>query len=149
MTAADRRDFRVAILGAGFGGLGMALRLKQTGVEDFVVFERDPEVGGTWWSNTYPGCKCDVPSHLYSFSFALNPDWGRTYATQPEIEAYILRVTDEYGLRPHIETDCAVTSATWDDANDRWNVRTQKTAGTGAPRRGTTRPTSPSPLRAR
>src|SRR6185503_11334240 len=76
--------------------------------------------------NTYPGCQCDVPSHLYSFSFALNPDWGRTYATQPEIEAYIQRVTDEYGLRPHVETDCAVTNATWDDASDRWTVTTEK-----------------------
>jgi cation diffusion facilitator CzcD-associated flavoprotein CzcO len=102
----------------------MAIRLKQSGVEDFVVWERDGDVGGTWWANTYPGCQCDVPSHLYSFSFALNPDWGRTYAMQAEIEAYILRVTEKYGLRPHIRTDCAVTRAAWDDAAHRWRVST-------------------------
>ena len=72
-------------------------------MDDFVVWERDAEVGGTWWANTYPGCQCDVPSHLYSFSFALNPDWSRTYAPQPEIEAYIKRVTDEFGLRESVE----------------------------------------------
>jgi cation diffusion facilitator CzcD-associated flavoprotein CzcO len=120
------RHVRVGIIGAGFAGLGMAISLKQRGVEDFVVWERDGDVGGTWWANTYPGCQCDIPSHLYSFSFALNPDWGRTYATQPEIEAYIQRVTEEYGLRPHVETDCAVTNATWDDASDRWTVTTEK-----------------------
>src|SRR6185436_16601244 len=81
------RHVRVGIVGAGFGGLGMAIRLKQSGIDDFVVWERDADVGGTWWANTYPGCQCDVPSHLYSFSFALNPSWGRTYATQPEIES--------------------------------------------------------------
>ena len=68
----------VAIIGAGFSGLGTAIRLKQEGVEDFVVLARDEEVGGTWWANTYPGCGCDIPSHLYSYSFELNPDWSRT-----------------------------------------------------------------------
>ena len=79
---------------------GMAIRLKQSGIDDFVVWERDGDVGGTWWANTYPGCQCDIPSHLYSFSFALNPDWGRTYATQPEIEAYIQRVTERVRRPP-------------------------------------------------
>src|SRR6478735_11977919 len=116
----------IAIIGAGFAGMGMGIRLLQSGVEDFVIMERDSDVGGTWWANTYPGCQCDVPSHLYSFSFALNPDWGRTYATQPEIEAYILRVTEQYGLRPHVETDCAVTSATWDEANVSDTAPTEK-----------------------
>src|SRR6187402_3916163 len=73
------RHTRIGILGAGFGGLGLAIRLRQAGIEDFTVWERDADVGGTWWANTYPGCQCDIPSHLYSFSFALNPDWTRTY----------------------------------------------------------------------
>src|SRR4051794_6472188 len=122
---AEPRHVKVGIVGAGFAGLGMAIRLKQRGVDDFVVWERDAEVGGTWWANTYPGCQCDVPSHLYSFSFALNPDWGRTYAPQPEIERYIQDVTDRYGLRPHIRTSCAVTDARWDEATDRWHVTTE------------------------
>ncbi|MHB1468904.1 MAG: FAD-dependent oxidoreductase, partial [Solirubrobacteraceae bacterium] len=75
----DGRHHRIAIVGAGFAGLGTAIRLRQAGVEDFVVLERASEVGGTWEANTYPGCQCDVPSHLYSFSFALNPDWSRTF----------------------------------------------------------------------
>jgi len=123
---APPRHVRVGIIGAGFAGLGMAIRLKQSGVEDFVIWERDGDVGGTWWANTYPGCQCDIPSHLYSFSFALNPDWGRTYAAQPEIEAYLRRVTDEYGLRRHLRTTCAVTAAAWDDAGDRWRVSTEQ-----------------------
>ena len=80
----------------------MAIRLKQTGVEDFVVFERDEEVGGTWWANTYPGCQCDIPSHLYSYSFALNPEWTRTYPLQPEIRDYLRECADRYGVRPHL-----------------------------------------------
>jgi cation diffusion facilitator CzcD-associated flavoprotein CzcO len=121
----EPRHVRVGIVGAGFAGLGMAIRLKESGVEDFVIWERDADVGGTWWANTYPGCQCDIPSHLYSFSFALNPNWRRTYAPQPEIEAYIREVTDRFGLRPHIETSCAVTDARWDEATDRWHVTTE------------------------
>jgi len=123
MTA-DRRDFHVAILGAGFGGLGMAIRLKQTGVEDFVVFERDEEVGGTWWANTYPGCQCDVPSHLYSYSFALNPEWTRTYPLQPEIRDYLRDCADRYGVRPHLRLGCTVERAEWDDEAELWRLET-------------------------
>jgi len=111
MTATEQRDFRIAILGAGFGGLGMAIRLRQKGIEDFVVFERDAEVGGTWWANTYPGCQCDIPSHLYSYSFALNPEWSRTYPLQPEIRDYLRECTDRYGVRPHLRLGCAVERA--------------------------------------
>jgi cation diffusion facilitator CzcD-associated flavoprotein CzcO len=120
----------VGIIGAGFAGLGMAIALRRAGMTDFVVWERDPEIGGTWWANTYPGCQCDIPSHLYSFSFALNPEWRRTYAPQAEIEDYLRRVTDEFGLRPYIETSCAVTSAAWDEASDRWRVSTERGAFT-------------------
>ena len=124
MSTADRRDFRVAILGAGFGGLGMAIRLKQAGMHDFVVLERDDEVGGTWWANTYPGCQCDVPSHLYSYSFALNPNWTRTYPLQPEIRDYLRDLTDRYGVRPHLRLNCTVERADWDDDDGVWRLDT-------------------------
>jgi cation diffusion facilitator CzcD-associated flavoprotein CzcO len=124
MTAADRREFRVAILGAGFGGLGMAIRLKHTGAGDFVVFERDEDVGGTWWANTYPGCQCDIPSHLYSYSFALNPNWTRTYPLQPEIRDYLRECADRYGIRPHLRTSCEVRSAEWDEEDRVWRLAT-------------------------
>ena len=82
---------RVAIVGSGFAGLGAAVRLKQEGIEDFVVIERAGDVGGTWRDNAYPGCACDVPSHLYSFSFAPNPGWRRSFSPQPEIHDYLRR----------------------------------------------------------
>jgi cation diffusion facilitator CzcD-associated flavoprotein CzcO len=117
-------DVDVAIIGAGFSGLGTAIRLKQEGVEDFVVLERDEEVGGTWWANTYPGCGCDIPSHLYSYSFELNPDWSRTYSRQPEIRDYLSRCADKYGVRPHIRFRTNVSSASWDDDARRWEIET-------------------------
>src|ERR687894_313164 len=92
-------DIGTAIIGSGFSGLGMAIRLKQEGIEDFTVLERGDDVGGTWHFNTYPGCACDVPSHLYSFSFAPNPGWSRTYSRQPEILRYLRRCADDFGVR--------------------------------------------------
>jgi cation diffusion facilitator CzcD-associated flavoprotein CzcO len=89
----------VAIVGSGFSGIGLAIRLKQDGVEDFAVLERGDGVGGTWHFNTYPGCACDVPSHLYSFSFAPDPGWSRTYSRQPEIRDDLERVVDDCGVR--------------------------------------------------
>jgi cation diffusion facilitator CzcD-associated flavoprotein CzcO len=114
----------IAIVGSGFSGLGMAIRLKQEGNDDFVVLERDSEVGGTWWANTYPGCACDVPSHLYSFSFAPNPDWPETYSTQPEIGAYLRRCADEFGIRPHVRLNTNVTEAAWNEDEQRWEIET-------------------------
>jgi cation diffusion facilitator CzcD-associated flavoprotein CzcO len=114
----------VAIIGSGFSGLGMAIRLKQAGLDDFVILERAGEVGGTWQANTYPGCACDVPSHLYSFSFAPNPDWTQTYSTQPEIWAYLQRVADDFGVRPHVRLNTAVESAAWVD--DHWELETSQ-----------------------
>ena len=114
----------VAIVGSGFSGLGMAIRLKQAGHSDFVVLERADEVGGTWQANTYPGCACDVPSHLYSFSFAPNPDWTRTYSTQSEIWAYLRGCADRFGVRPHVRLGCAVESATWLEEERRWALET-------------------------
>ncbi len=95
-------DVDVAIIGAGFGGLGAAIKLLQTGRNSFVVFERANEVGGTWRENTYPGCACDVASHLYSFSFAPNPRWSRKFSPQPEILAYLKNCVEQYGLKPYI-----------------------------------------------
>ncbi len=114
----------VAIVGAGFSGLGMAIRLKQQGSEDFLVLERGAEVGGTWHYNTYPGCGCDVPSHLYSYSFAPNPDWTQTYSRQPEIGAYLRDCADRFGVRPHIRLGCELTGATWDGESERWQLQT-------------------------
>jgi len=117
-------DTDIAIIGSGFSGLGMAIRLEQEGIEDFVVLERGDEVGGTWWFNTYPGCACDVPSHLYSFSFAPNPNWSQTYSAQPEIRDYLRRVADEFGVRGHVRLDREVTGARWDEDGERWEIDT-------------------------
>jgi cation diffusion facilitator CzcD-associated flavoprotein CzcO len=118
------RQTDVAIVGAGFSGLGMAIRLKQAGREDFVVLERGDDVGGTWQFNTYPGCACDIPSHLYSFSFALNPDWSETYSSQLEIRAYLQRCADRFGVRPHVRLNCELRDASWDDERGVWNLET-------------------------
>jgi cation diffusion facilitator CzcD-associated flavoprotein CzcO len=120
------RRFRIGILGAGFGGLGMAIRLRQAGIRDFVVWERDEEVGGTWWANSYPGCQCDIPSHLYSFSFAPNPNWTRTYPLQPELRSYLRECSDRYGVRHHVRLSCEVTAAAWDDDAGVWQVETSQ-----------------------
>ena len=117
-------DTDILIVGAGFSGLGTAIRLRQEGYTDFVVLERGDDVGGTWHFNTYPNCGCDVPSHLYSFSFAPNADWSRTYSKQPEIRDYLQRTADQFGVRPHVRTNTTVQSAEWDEEAGRWNVET-------------------------
>jgi cation diffusion facilitator CzcD-associated flavoprotein CzcO len=116
----------VAIVGAGFSGLGMAIRLRQAGIDDFVVLERAGEVGGTWHYNSYPGCQCDIPSHLYSFSFALNPDWSRTYSTQPEIWRYLRRTADEHGVVPHLRLGHELLQASWDEQERVWRLDTSQ-----------------------
>ncbi len=117
---------RVAIIGSGFGGIGTAIRLKQEGVENFIIFERAGDVGGTWRDNTYPGCACDVESHLYSFSFAPNPDWTRSFSSQPEIWAYLKRCAREFGVLPHIRFHHEVREAIWDEAAQRWRIETSQ-----------------------
>src|ERR1700750_1524689 len=117
-------DLSVAIVGSGFSGIGLAIRLKQEGVEDFAVLERGDGVGGTWHFNTYPGCACDVPSHLYSFSFAPNPGWSQTYSTQEEIRASLRDCAARFGVRPHIRFDCELESARWDEKEGRWHIQT-------------------------
>ena len=112
------------VIGAGFAGLCAAIKLEEAGEHDFVVVERGADVGGTWRDNTYPGAACDVPSQLYSFSFALNPDWSRSFSPQPEIETYLRRVARESGTLDRFLFDTSVESARWDDAAQRWRVRT-------------------------
>jgi cation diffusion facilitator CzcD-associated flavoprotein CzcO len=121
---AEHEHVRVAVIGSGFGGLGAAVRLRREGITDFVVLERAASVGGTWRDNSYPGCACDVPSHLYSFSFAPNPDWPRTFSGQEHIRAYLEHVTDTFGLRPHIRLNSEVRMMRWDGAQLRWNIET-------------------------
>ncbi|MFF4368569.1 flavin-containing monooxygenase [Streptomyces sp. NPDC001594] len=119
-----REHVRVAVIGSGFGGLGAAVRLRREGITDFVVLERADSVGGTWRDNSYPGCACDVPSHLYSFSFAPNPDWPRTFSGQPAIRAYLEHVADTFGLRPHIRFGHEVLMMRWDTEELRWEIDT-------------------------
>ncbi|MER0242822.1 NAD(P)-binding domain-containing protein [Streptomyces sp. HSW2009] len=121
---AEQGHVRVAVIGSGFGGLGAAVRLRRAGVTDFVVLERADAVGGTWRDNSYPGCACDVPSHLYSFSFAPNPEWPRNFSGQPHIRAYLERVADTFGLRPHLRFNSEVHSARWDGDALHWELET-------------------------
>ncbi|MEU7718476.1 flavin-containing monooxygenase [Streptomyces tibetensis] len=120
----EREHVRVAVVGSGFGGLGAAVRLRREGVTDFVVLERASSVGGTWRDNSYPGCRCDVPSHLYSFSFAPHPDWPRTFSGQEHIRAYLEHVTDVFRLRPHIRFDSEVKRMTWNAERLCWDIET-------------------------
>lgn len=112
----------IVIIGAGFAGLGMAIRLQQAGIRQFTIYEADDGVGGTWRANHYPGAACDVPSHLYSFSFEPNPNWSRAYAPQAEILRYLEHCTDKYGLRPHLRCNTAVTALRFDEASGEWAV---------------------------
>ncbi|MET3859598.1 cation diffusion facilitator CzcD-associated flavoprotein CzcO [Dietzia sp. 2505] len=117
----------VLVVGAGFSGLGAAIRLTEDGVDDLIVVERGADVGGTWRDNSYPGAACDVPSHLYSYSFALNPGWSRAFSPQGEIYDYIRRVTHDTGVREKIRFGVEVTAARFDETRGRWAVST--TAG--------------------
>jgi cation diffusion facilitator CzcD-associated flavoprotein CzcO len=117
---------RVAIIGTGFGGLGMGIQLRRSGLTDFVILERAGSVGGTWRDNTYPGCACDVPSHLYSFSFAPNPAWSRSFSPQAEIWKYLDDVTERYAVRGHIRFGTEVRQARWDTDAGRWRLRTSR-----------------------
>lgn len=112
----------VAIIGAGFAGIGMALALKRTGRDSFVMLERASAVGGTWRDNTYPGIACDVPSHLYGFASHPNPEWSGTYARGDEIHAYLERVVDAEGLRDHLRLRCAMQWAEWNAEREVWLI---------------------------
>ncbi len=114
----------VVVVGSGFSGLAMAERLRREGMTDFVVLERAADLGGTWRDNSYPGCACDVPSHLYSFSWAPNPEWSSTFSGQAEIQAYLKRAAAARGLLPHVRYGAEVTDALWDEAAGRWRIET-------------------------
>jgi cation diffusion facilitator CzcD-associated flavoprotein CzcO len=126
MPEADVRHVEIAIAGAGLSGLGMAISLRRDGHSDFVVLERAGDLGGTWRDNTYPGCACDIPSVLYCYDDAPNPDWSQAYASQPEIWAYMREVAAGHDLGEHMLYDHEVRSADWDDAAQRWNVETTR-----------------------
>jgi cyclohexanone monooxygenase len=113
----------VGIIGAGAGGIAMGIQLAAGGY-DFTIFDRADGFGGTWRHNTFPGAACDVPSHLYSYSFALNPWWSKTYANQPEILTYLEKVAVDHGLGPHLRPNTAITSLRWSDSDRRWTLST-------------------------
>jgi cation diffusion facilitator CzcD-associated flavoprotein CzcO len=123
--AGEGRRPRAVIVGSGFSGLGMAIRLKQAGIDDFVVLEKASDLGGTWRDNRYPGCACDIPSHLYSFSFAPSPCWTRKYPPADEIWAYMRRCAEQYGVVPHIRFETEMTGAELDPAGGGWRVHTR------------------------
>jgi cation diffusion facilitator CzcD-associated flavoprotein CzcO len=123
-TVEGPQQVKHLVVGAGFAGLCAAIRLQEDGETDFVVIEKGAEVGGTWRDNTYPGAACDVPSQLYSFSFAPNPDWSMSYSPQPEIQAYLRRTAERSGTLDRFRFDTTVEAARWDAASQRWHVRT-------------------------
>ncbi|WP_179957563.1 flavin-containing monooxygenase [Exilibacterium tricleocarpae] len=112
----------VAIIGTGFSGLGMAIKLKQAGRDNFVLLEKDEDLGGCWRDNTYPGCCCDIPSHLYSFSFEQVPSWTRKYPRQEEIHTYLRHCADKYGIQPHVRYRSEVVKVTFCDASGFWQL---------------------------
>lgn len=126
MGSEQAQHVHVAIIGSGFAGLGTAIRLAQEGERDFLVLEKGTDVGGTWRDNSYPGCACDVQSHLYSFSFALNPDWSRSYSPQPEIYAYLRGCAERFGVMERMRFGCEVRDARWDAASQRWTLETSQ-----------------------
>jgi cation diffusion facilitator CzcD-associated flavoprotein CzcO len=112
------------IIGSGFAGIGMAIKLKEAGYHDFVILEKAPELGGTWRDNTYPGCACDVPSHMYSYSYELNPDWSRMFAPQEEIWDYLRACAAKYGITPHLRYGKRVVALEYDDERRDWSITT-------------------------
>ncbi len=132
MQAEQAEQVTFLIIGAGFSGLGAAIRLKQAGYSDMVILERASDVGGTWRDNTYPGCRCDVQSNLYSYSFEPRADWSESFPSQPELWAYLRSVASKHGLAQYLRFGHEVTGARWDDGARRWHVST--TAGTFAAR---------------
>ena len=116
----------VAIIGSGFGGLGATVELRRRGVTNVAMLERAGEIGGTWRDNTYPGCRCDVASNLYSFSFAPNPSWSNTFSFQPEIQRYLLDITDRLDLRRHVLFHHDVTDVRFDEGTHTWRLATSE-----------------------
>lgn len=118
----DGRHLRFAVIGAGMAGILSAIKLRDAGLTDFTVYEKADRLGGTWRENTYPGLSCDVPSHLYSYSFALTPEWSHRFSPGPEIRAYFEQVAEDHGVVPHVRFDDPVTACLF--SNGRWSVTT-------------------------
>jgi len=118
-------QFKVVIVGTGFSGLGQAIQLEKAGIRDYVILEKAAEVGGTWRDNSYPGCACDVQSHMYSFSYEQNPGWSRSFSQQPEIFDYLKGVADKYRLREKIRFGVEITGAHWQEKDRRWLIETK------------------------
>lgn len=118
--------WEVIVLGGGFAGLGAAIKLREAGITDFVLLEKAGELGGVWRENTYPGCACDVPSALYSYSFAPNPSWSRVFAGQAEIKRYLQATAEQHGVLPHVRLHHEALSSRWSDADACWIVATNQ-----------------------
>src|SRR5260370_28438710 len=138
----------VLIVGAGFSGLCMAIKRLEAGMKSFLIIEKSDDIGGTWWDNRYPGCACDIPSHLYSFSFAPSTEWTRMYPGQQEIHDYLKRCVERYGLAPYLRLNTRFCEAIWDESEGGWPA----TVGDGMRRRAPVlvsamppRPAPPSP----
>lgn len=114
----------IAIIGAGMSGVLLGIHLREAGLESFTIYEKGEEIGGTWRDNTYPGLACDIPSRFYAYSFAPNPDWTRLYSPGNEIQDYLLRITDRYGMRDHIRFGTEMAEVRFDDDAERWHLRT-------------------------
>lgn len=124
MSSSRDTDFPIAIIGAGFSGLGTAIQLKKAGIDSFTLFERASDVGGTWRDNTYPGAACDVPSHAYSLSFEQNPNWSRRFAESSEIHDYLKSIADKWQLREHTRFDTEIIDARFDEEHGHWILTT-------------------------
>jgi cation diffusion facilitator CzcD-associated flavoprotein CzcO len=122
----QQRNPRVLIVGAGFGGIAAAIELRRNGIEDVKILEKAPDLGGTWFYNSYPGAACDVPSHLYSFSYAQRRDWSRLCSPQQEIHTYLHDVARSHRVRELIRTGQRVSSCSWDEHACTWTVRTEQ-----------------------
>ncbi|CAF1666459.1 unnamed protein product, partial [Adineta ricciae] len=125
-TSPERDDeYNVIIVGTGFSGIGTAIRLNQLGMSNYILFDRNAHAGGTWYANQYPGCACDVPSNLYSFSFEPNPNWSYFFSRQPEIWNYLEHCADKYHVRSHIRFNTTVTQLKWIEDQQLWQVTTE------------------------
>lgn len=124
-TDLQENEYYTLIIGTGFSGLGMAIKLNQLGMDNYIIVERQGHIGGTWYANKYPGCACDVPSNLYSFSFEPNPQWSYYFGRQPEIATYLEQLTDKYDIRRHIHFNTNVTEMRWLEDRQLWQVTVQ------------------------
>ncbi|MGH7897011.1 MAG: flavin-containing monooxygenase, partial [Candidatus Binatia bacterium] len=121
----ELEQFPIAIVGTGFSGIAMGVMLKKAGIDSFTILEKAGDIGGTWRDNTYPGAACDVPSHLYSFSFEPKSDWSRSFSPQQEIQSYLRHCVAKYDLARHIRFKSEVTGAEFDEARGSWTVRVE------------------------